>query len=856
MQNTSARKILIYKFLKTAGISGAIFLGSLIILLFALAFVFQEKIQQIFLENINRNLKTSVQVQKVNLDLLRHFPSASLSFSNTVISEPSSDELLARANRIYLQFSPWDIIRKNYTVKKIELSGAIIKPRIDADGKVNYIIWETSENHTGSNFSLSVKKILLNQVQLEFDDFLTGTRIFINAEKATISGNFSAESFELNARGSFFINQLAFDHSPFISNKPLEADIDMLVSNMSEFTFRKANLRLNNHAFSLHGDINTTSNGMYLNTSIQGNKLDLQTLIADLPQQFREYFKGYQSKGKLTFNAQLKGYYSAQQNPHIESAFNISNASLNHRQSGLNLNQLSFSGTFDNGRNNNLSTSTLSITNFTTSINKGFLKGNLSLYNFHKPDIDLNFSTHAAASDLASLLMLRDIHSAKGELSADIAFKGRMSERNRFSSADLVRATASGSIIIRDLGFALRGKPLDYKDFNGSFLFRNNDLVIEEFSGLVSSSDFLLRGTFRNVLPYLLLENQKLFIDASLHSRLLDFDELFQLESSDTETTYNLSFSDNLGFNLRARVAHLKFRKFQATDLSGNAALNSKKFDATNLSFNSMDGMVSAYIWIDGSRKGEFLIGCEADLKNVDLNQMFYQMGNFGQAAIIDENIFGIMTSRISFKSRWSPSLDVDFGSIETTADIRVENGALVNYQPMIALSRFLRVGDLNHVKFSTLENQIHIRERNIIIPEMEIKSSALNLKITGNHTFENNIDYRLQVLLSDILSRRNRESRNPQEQYGDIIDDGYGRTTLFLAVTGNIDDPVFRYDYRGVREKIQTDMRRERQNLREAFQREFSNPEQKGVEPTAAQKQTKTIRKQEKGEFVIEWDD
>jgi len=180
----------------------------------------------------------------------------------------------------------------------------------------------------------------------------------------------------------------------------------------------------------------------------------------------------------------------------------------------------------------------------------------------------------------------------------------------------------------------------------------------------------------------------------------------------------------------------------------------------------------------------------------------------------------------------------------------------------MLALSRFIRVGDLNQVKFSTLENQIRIKNQKIIIPDMTVNSNAINIKLSGEHTFENEIDYRVQVLLADLLARRHRESRNPQEQFGDIIDDRQGRTTIFLRITGTIDDPIFRYDTRAVREKIRDDLRQEGQNLRQILREEFglgrtdTLPDGTPVQPTQRQIEQQEIRTREKGKFIIEWED
>jgi hypothetical protein len=183
----------------------------------------------------------------------------------------------------------------------------------------------------------------------------------------------------------------------------------------------------------------------------------------------------------------------------------------------------------------------------------------------------------------------------------------------------------------------------------------------------------------------------------------------------------------------------------------------------------------------------------------------------------------------------------------------------LIDYKPILQLSRFIKIGDLEHINFSTLENQISIKNETIFIPFMEINSSAINIKLSGEHYFNNDINYRLQVLLSDILARRNRQSRNPQEQYGDVIDDG-NNTTLFILVTGNIDDPIFKYDRKSVREKIREDFKKERKNIIEILKQEFKISkdtilEELPIEQKDIIEERKEIKKREEGDFIIEWD-
>ena len=79
-----------------------------------------------------------------------------------------------------------------------------------------------------------------------------------------------------------------------------------------------------------------------------------------------------------------------------------------------------------------------------------------------------------------------------------------------------------------------------------------------------------------------------------------------------------------------------------------------------------------------------------------------------------------------------------------------IEEGELIDFEPLENLSSFVSIDDLKHVKFSTLENTIEIEDEVLTIPAMEIKSSALSVFLSGTHTFTQEIDYRIKLLLSD----------------------------------------------------------------------------------------------------------
>ena len=129
-----------------------------------------------------------------------------------------------------------------------------------------------------------------------------------------------------------------------------------------------------------------------------------------------------------------------------------------------------------------------------------------------------------------------------------------------------------------------------------------------------------------------------------------------------------------------------------------------------------------------------------------------------------DKNIIGNVSADIQYASIFDQYLNINKKSVIAKINLKIENGRLVNYQPMMKLSRFIKEEDLKDISFSTLQNQIIIKDELITIPSMEIKSSAINLTLAGEHKIDNHINYKINLLLSEITSRK-RKQREKTEQ-------------------------------------------------------------------------------------------
>ena len=121
-------------------------------------------------------------------------------------------------------------------------------------------------------------------------------------------------------------------------------------------------------------------------------------------------------------------------------------------------------------------------------------------------------------------------------------------------------------------------------------------------------------------------------------------------------------------------------------------------------------------------------------VNNVDLDKLLFKFENFGQDHLVSENLQGKLSSRIKGKIRVYPDMVPDLDQSNIAMDVKVLNGRLKNYDPMLALSDYMGEKNLQYIKFDTLQNHLDITKGKITIPTMTIESTLGHIELSGTH--------------------------------------------------------------------------------------------------------------------------
>jgi hypothetical protein len=150
-----------------------------------------------------------------------------------------------------------------------------------------------------------------------------------------------------------------------------------------------------------------------------------------------------------------------------------------------------------------------------------------------------------------------------------------------------------------------------------------------------------------------------------------------------------------------------------------------------------------------------YVAGINATMHNVDVSKVLYAFQNFGQDALMSDNIKGTVSSNIVVSMIINRQLSASPTNLEGLIDFSLKNGELVNFQPMKKLQVFLfKNRDFENIKFAEIKNRLELKDREIKINRMEIQSTALSLFVEGVYSLKGNTDISIQVPLSNLKKR------------------------------------------------------------------------------------------------------
>jgi uncharacterized protein involved in outer membrane biogenesis len=309
-------------------------LGGLFVLILAAAFivpvVFKDDIKAAIDKEVAKSVNADVlfDADDFSLSFFRHFPNITAEMKNlgVINRAPFQGEVLFATESFEVEVNLKDILfGDQLRVKGISLVRPVINIKVNEDGKANYDIAIPSadsakvEEESG-DFSFGIDHWEIVEGNVSYDDRTLPYTLKIAGMNHSGSGDFTQDVFDLSTHTTADTVTTAFDGSEYLTDKRVEIDATVTISEeYTKYTFKENSLKVNDFAMSFDGWLKMNENDFGMDLTFKSPDNSFKSLLSIIPGMYSKDFNSIETNGDLAFSGAVKGTYSEKQMP----AFNL-----------------------------------------------------------------------------------------------------------------------------------------------------------------------------------------------------------------------------------------------------------------------------------------------------------------------------------------------------------------------------------------------------------------------------------------------------------------------------------------------------------------------------------------------------
>ena len=824
-------------------IVGVILLILVLIPLITVSF-FGGSVAKAVVKSVNKNLQTEISIGEYDVGFLSTFPNLSVNLLDVQVEGSDGSELLI-AETVSCLLDLGSLFGK-VRVEKVVVEDGLLQLMVDVDGNSNYQLTgytpvgeEVPDNPDAEAMEFAIADARLSGVEVVYRNAQLEVDLAGTINRLSFSGDFGNDNYLMSTEGSLDIYYVDQSGERFLHEQEVQLSAETKIDNVNNgYTFAPLLMTAGELELKVVGDLQSTKDGLLTDLRVESQSGSLEDVLALIPPAYAGGLNELETRGELTLTSDISGAWTQRAYPRFDGRLTFTDGRVGSPRMNVGARDLNLKAVFTYLDGVKGGVQTFAIEELTGMFRNQPFELALKVDDLDDPQIDFSANGAFALGTLPALMGYDAITDGEGYVEVDnLRLKGRYEDMLRPRRMGSV--SASGRLTFDDGEITVNDRELNFP--SGTLELNDNEMVLTDFAFSGPGTEISFTGKAINLIPVLFADSlntndAELDFEARLTGESIDLDELLSL-AGPTEEEEELAeaagktdslraktmarrtqITDLLRGRFEAQVDNWNYGEIEGEDFKGQLFFEPRKLDVTGIT-QSMDGELK----VEGTVYFAELQRVEARIraKAIDVNEFFRQSENFSQEVLTDDNLEGTMDARIFIQAYFDEVGAFDYEKLRVLADLDIKDGELNDFGMLENFAFALKAGDLDRVRFTRLQNFFEITEQTIYIPTMFVQSSALNLELSGSHTFNNYLDYFLKVNAGQAIANKiKRHNRNldmlPSRRNGFF--------NLYYTVEGPLETFAVENDKRAVKNDFRrSEFRKER--IRKELERYFSEP-------------------------------
>ena len=739
----------------------------IIVLLIAIPFFLEGKIEEIVKTKVNQNVNATFDFEDADLSLLASFPSAEVSLSKVrlINKAPFEGDTLFASDQVALKMGIGELFKgadDPIGIRSLVVDGAKLYISIDKEQNASYdVALDTAQDPTVESseavegFKLNLQSYVISNARIIYDDRAAGMRFEVDEMQHSGSGDLSLNTSELQTATDGLVS-FELDSTNYLNNNQIHLDaligIDLI---QNKYSFLKNEALINQLPLIFEGFVKLNDNETQeVDISFKTPSSDFSNFLAVIPETYSKNIENVKTTGNFAVAGTFKGVVDATYIPKFNIAINSENASFKYPDLPKSVNNINIDTKINNDtgiiEDTYVTLDRLSFTidqdKFNMTANVKEMLGNAKV----KAHVDgrMNLANLSKAYPVPVDLNLR------GLLTADIttAFDMASIEKEQYANT-----ATTGNLNLQDFEFASDDFANPIKLQSTAVDFTPQTVTLKELKGTTGQTDFNAKGTIDNLLGYMFNdENIKGDFDFNANTfALSDFMVAETTAPSEEKrerkkkpatapAPEKIKIPSFLDVTINATASKVLYDNLTLKDVKGTLRIKDETATLSNVTSSIFNGRMGLNGKVSTkSEKSTF--DMKLDMSQLQIGETLKSLDLLKALAPIASVLQGKLDSDISLSGNLTDDLIPDIMTLtgDLLTNVKADKIDTQKAPILSALNSKLSFINLDDLNLKDLKTKMSFKNGLVNVKPFTVNYKDIAINVGGTHTFNENIDYK-----------------------------------------------------------------------------------------------------------------